>query len=145
MSEAAPETRTVQLLEFDLGSETYCVDIGHVAEIVDVGDLTVLPNSPSHVEGVMDLRGKTTTIVDPKELFDIDADGDRDRIVVFDDERSADDGKSVGWIVDGVDQVTAVDVDEVESSPVEDGAGVRGVVKRDDDFVIWVSPTVGDA
>jgi purine-binding chemotaxis protein CheW len=145
MSEAAPETRTVQLLEFDLGSETYCVDIGHVAEIVDVGDLTVLPNSPSHVEGVMDLRGKTTTIVDPKELFDIDADGDRDRIVVFDDERSADDGKSIGWIVDEVDQVTAIDVDEVESSPVEDGEGVRGVVKRDDDFVIWVSPTVGDA
>jgi purine-binding chemotaxis protein CheW len=144
MSEAATETRTVQLLEFGLGAETYCVDIGHIAEIVDVGDLTVLPNSPRHVEGVMDLRGKTTTIIDPKTLFDIDEGGERSRIVVFDDDQLGDD-QSIGWIVDEVDQVTDVDASEVESSPVEDDDGLRGVIKRDDEFVIWVNPAVGDA
>jgi purine-binding chemotaxis protein CheW len=142
MSEATPEPRTVQVLEFELGGEAYCVDIAHVAEIVDVGDLTVLPNAPDHVEGVMDLRGKTTTIVDPKTVFGIDADGDRDRIVVFED--GPDDGKAVGWIVDGVDQVVDVREDQVESAPIDDAAGVHGVVKRDDEFVVWVQPTVVD-
>jgi purine-binding chemotaxis protein CheW len=143
MSEAATRSRTVQLLEFELGDESYAVDIAHVAEIVDVNDLTVIPNSPPHVEGVMDLRGKTTTIIDPKAVFGIDGDGDRKRIVVFDRERTVA-GKSIGWIVDEVDQVVEVDRDDVESSPVADDDAVRGVIKRDDDFVIWVRPTVLD-
>ena len=144
MSETATRSRTVQLLEFELGTETYCVDIAHVAEIVDVNDLTVIPNSARHIEGVMDLRGKTTTIVDPKVVFGIGGDGDRKRIIVFDQERTAD-GKSIGWIVDEVDQVTEVDESDVESSPVDDDEAVRGVIKRDGDFVIWVRPTVVDA
>ncbi|WP_251330220.1 chemotaxis protein CheW [Haloplanus pelagicus] len=143
MSETATRGRTVQLLEFELGTETYCVDIGHVAEIVDVNDLTVIPNAASHVEGVMDLRGKTTTIVDPKVVFGIDDDGDGKRIVVFDPDRTAE-GKSIGWIVDEVEQVVEVDESDVESSPVDDDEAVRGVIKRDDDFVIWVRPTVVD-
>ncbi|MFD1634583.1 chemotaxis protein CheW [Haloplanus ruber] len=144
MSETAARSRTVQLLEFELGTETYCVDIAHVAEIVDVNDLTVLPNSASHVEGVMDLRGNTTTIVDPKVVFGIDDDGARKRIIVFDPERTAD-GKSVGWIVDEVDQVVEVDRDDIESSPADEDEAVKGVIKRDGDFVIWVRPTVVDA
>lgn len=145
MSETATRSRTVQLLEFELGDGTYAVDIAHVAEIVDVNELTVVPNSPPHVEGVMDLRGKTTTIVDPMVVFGIDGEGARKRIVVFDRERTAD-GKSVGWIVDEVEQVVEVARDDVESSPVDDGDdAVRGVIKREDDFVIWVRPAVLDA
>jgi len=132
-----------QLLEFELGAESYAVDIAHVAEIVDVNDLTVVPNSPPHVEGVMDLRGKTTTIVDPKSVFGIGGDGDRKRIVVFDRGKTAG-GKPVGWIVDEVDQVVEIDHEDVEASPVDDDA-IRGVIKREGDFVIWVRPTVLDA
>ena len=62
---------TGQVLEFALGDETYCVSIDYVTEIVDVGELTTVPNAPRHVEGVMDLRGRTTSIVDPKTVFDI--------------------------------------------------------------------------
>lgn len=144
MSEAATRSRTVQLLEFELGAESYAVDIAHVAEIVDVSDLTVIPNSAPHVEGVMDLRGRTTTIIDPKAVFGIDGDGERKRIVVFDRERTVA-GKSIGWIVDEVDQVVEVDRDDVESSPVADDDAVRGIIKREDEFVIWVRPTVLDA
>lgn len=145
MSEATTRARTVQLLEFELGSETYAVDIAHVAEIVDVNELTVVPNSAPHVEGVMDLRGKTTTIVDPKTVFGLGGDSDGKRIVVFDRELTGD-GKSIGWIVDEVDQVVEVDPADVESSPVDDADdAVRGVIKRDGEFVIWVRPTVLDA
>jgi len=144
VSETTARARTVQLLEFELGSESYAVDIAHVAEIVDVNDLTVVPNSAPHVEGVMDLRGKTTTIIDPKAVFGIRDDGDRKRIVVFDREYTAD-GKPVGWIVDEVDQVVEVDTEDVESSPVDDADdAVQGVIKRDSDFTIWVRPTVLD-
>jgi purine-binding chemotaxis protein CheW len=133
-------TTNGQVLEFELGEETYCVSIDYVTEIVDVGDVTTVPNAPAHVEGVMDLRGRTTAIVDPKVVFDIDADGARRRIVVFDPDIVEDQG-AAGWLVDEVDQVVTVDETDVDESPADGGAAVTGVVKRGEgDFVIWVDP-----
>jgi len=84
-----------QVLEFRLGDETYCVSIDYVTEIVDVGDLTTVPNAPPYVEGVMDLRGRTTAIVNPKDVFGIREDGPERRVVVFDPTIAAE-GDAVG-------------------------------------------------
>ncbi|WP_136687642.1 chemotaxis protein CheW [Halorhabdus amylolytica] len=131
---------TGQVLEFDLGEETYCVSIDYVTEIVDVGELTTVPNSPRHVKGVMDLRGRTTAIVDPKVVFDIGDDGEARRIVVFDPDIAADQ-EAAGWLVDEVRQVRGVNPENVDSSPAgTDASSIRGVIKRDEGFVIWVDP-----
>lgn len=133
---------TTQVLEFELGEETYCVSIDHVTEIVDVGELTTVPNSPRHVRGVMDLRGRTTSIVDPKVVFNIDGESsDTQRIIVYDPE-IVEDQAAAGWLVDGVRQVVQVDPADVDESPAEDRAAVLGVIKREDQdgFVIWVDP-----
>src|SRR6056297_4229260 len=88
-----------KVLEFGLGDETYCLDIDVIDEIVDAGQLTRIPNSPPQVEGVMDLRGRTTSIINPKTVFEIDQDGERNRIIVFDPDSIGDQG-TIGWIVD---------------------------------------------
>ncbi len=131
-----------QVLEFRLGEETYCVSIDHVAEIVDAAELTPVPNAGSHVKGVMDLRGRTTSIVDPKTVFGIESDGDataEGRIVVF-DSGIVEDG-AAGWLVDEVEQVVGVSADRVDAAPGDDGS-VRGIVRREDGFVVWVDPAV---
>lgn len=130
-----------QVLEFRLGDDRYCVDIEHVAEIVDVGSLTAVPNAPSYVEGVMDLRGRTTSIIDPTELFDIRSDTEPKRIVVFDPESIGDDG-AMGWLVDEVDQVIQAPEDDLDAAPVDDDQGIKGVLKRGEEFAVWVEPTV---
>lgn len=137
-------SQTTQVLEFGLGSESYCLDIAYIDEIVDAGELTRIPNSPPHVEGVMDLRGRTTSIVDPKTVFDIDDDGDRSRIVVFDPETTGDEG-AIGWVVDEVYQVVDVDDGDVDETTLADEDSVRGIVKHDDRFVVWVEPDVDGA
>ena len=128
-----------QVLEFAVGEETYCVSIDYVTEIVDIGNVTTVPNAPPHIRGVMDLRGRTTSIVDPKVVFGIADDGDERRIIVF-DPAIVDDQGAAGWAVDEVFQVVQVDVDDVEDSPSQDEEAIRGVFKRDGDFVIWVDP-----
>jgi purine-binding chemotaxis protein CheW len=129
-----------QVLEFKLGEETYCVSIDYVTEIVDIGELTAVPNSPPHVQGVMDLRGRTTSIVDPKVVFDIDTDREANRIIVFDPE-IVEDQAAAGWLVDEVDQVVQVSGSDVDESPAADEEAIHGVIKGDDDrFVIWVDP-----
>jgi len=138
---AAQSATTGQVLEFRLGSETYCVSIDYVTEIVDIGELTSVPNAPSHVRGVMDLRGRTTSIVDPKVVFGIDDEGSEKRIIVFDPEIVEEQG-AAGWLVDEVDQVVQVTSEQVDQSPANDTGSIRGVIKRDDSFVIWVDPAV---
>jgi len=133
-------TTNGQVLEFKLGDETYCVSIDYVTEIVDIGDLTKVPNSPRHVEGVMDLRGRTTSIINPKVVFNIDGSGEERRIIVYDPEIVEDQG-AAGWLVDEVHQVVQIDDADVDTSPAQDDDAIHGVVKRGDgDFVIWVDP-----
>ncbi|WP_410764977.1 chemotaxis protein CheW [Haloferax sp. DFSO60] len=129
----------VQVLEFQLGSETYCVDIEYVSEIVDKGQLTTVPNAPSYVEGVMDLRGRTTSIINPKSLLNIDEAGESKRIVIFDPGKFEDEA-ATGWLVDEVYQVVRVSMNDVEEPPLEKDDAIEGVIKRDGELVIWISP-----
>ncbi|PSQ02114.1 chemotaxis protein CheW [Halobacteriales archaeon QS_5_68_33] len=131
--------RTGQVLEFALGEEAYCVSIDCVTEIVDVGELTEVPNAPRHVEGVMDLRGRTTSVVSPKVIFGVDGGSEERRIVVFDPDVVEDQG-AVGWLVDEVARVVSVDPGNVDEAPGEEADAVVGVVKREDDLVIRVDP-----
>lgn len=136
---AAEDGKITQVLEFGLGEETYCLDIAYIDEIVDAGELTAIPNSPRHVEGVMDLRGKTTTIIDPKTLLGVAGDGARERIIVFDPQET-DEGGTVGWVVDEVYQVRDVAPEQVDEATTAGDDDVRGIVKGDDRFVVWVEP-----
>jgi purine-binding chemotaxis protein CheW len=133
--ETGEETR---VLEFTLGDEQYCLDIEYVEEIVKRETVTRVPNTPDCVEGVVDLRGQITTILDPKVLLDIDEAGSKDLIVVFDPDAFDDQG-AVGWVVDDVNQVTPITEEEVNDSPV-DQDHINGVVDRDGEFVIWTTP-----
>ena len=130
-------TETEQVLEFRLDSETYCVSIEYVTEIVDMGELTPIPNSPPHVEGVIDLRGNTTSIVDPKVGLGIDGEFGN-RIVIF-DSAIFDDERSIGWAVDSVEEVSDIDAESVDDAPI-DGDHIRGLIKRDSEFVVWIDP-----
>ncbi len=141
MAAIESDAEPTKVLEFGLGDGTYCLDIGVIDEIVDAGELTRIPNSPDHVEGVMDLRGRTTTIVDPKTLFGIDEIGPRERIVVFDDDRLAE-GGTVGWMVDEVFQVRDVSPEDVDEATTTDEDGVYGIVTSEDRFVVWVAPEI---
>jgi purine-binding chemotaxis protein CheW len=139
-ADEAEDVREMQVLEFKLGGETYCVDIEYVSEIVDRGSLTAVPNAPAYVDGVMDLRGRTTSIVNPKALLNLDTgEGESKRIVIFDSSKFEDDA-AVGWLVDEVYQVVRVGANEIEEPPLEKDDSIEGVIKRDGELVIWISP-----
>ncbi|MFB6073228.1 MAG: chemotaxis protein CheW [Halobacterium sp.] len=121
------------VLEFSLGDGRYCIDIAHVDEIVDATeDVTAIPNAEDHVVGVVDLRGETTTVVDPRVRLDVDGEPDGKRIVVLSDH------DATGLLVDDVHEVESVSEDELDDSAASETT--RGVLRRDDRFVVWVQP-----
>jgi purine-binding chemotaxis protein CheW len=87
----------------------------------------------------MDLRGRTTSIVNPKSLLNVRGESEPKRIVIF-DSGQFDDDAAIGWVVDEVYQVVRVSMDDVEEPPLDNDESIRGIVKRDDELVIWISP-----
>ncbi len=150
-SPAQATTETTQVLTFGIGEQAYCIELEYVTEIIDGGDMTSVPNTPDHVEGVMDLRGQTTTIVNPLVLLegqtidpeDLVTDGGKEtnRIIMLDGQLIDGDG-AIGWLVSTVSAVTEISVDALEAEGITDSPMFRGVVKRadDDGFLIWLDP-----
>lgn len=135
--EQTQHTDAEQVLEFRLGDERYCVSIDAVVEIVDMGSVTPVPNAPPHVEGIIDLRGTTTSIIDPKVGLDVDGDLG-DRVVIF-DPAIFDDERSIGWAVDRVEEVAEIGDSPVDDAPI-DGDYIRGLIRRESGFVVWIDP-----
>ena len=139
---------TTQVLTFTLGEEEYCIPIEYVAEIVGGDMVRSVPNTDPHVEGVTDLRGETTTIVDPSTLLEVDTgqlltDGGEatERIIVLDADALGTESP-VGWLVEEVRAVNEVASDTLDTSSVTENRFLRGFLKddADDNFTLWLDP-----
>ena len=67
--QAALTTDGNQFLTFNLGEELYGVDILRVQEIKGYTAVTKIPNTPSHIKGVLNLRGTIVPIVELRTKF----------------------------------------------------------------------------
>ncbi|MDO9538410.1 MAG: chemotaxis protein CheW, partial [Methanocalculus sp.] len=108
-------TGSVQVVEFVLGDETFAIDLFDVREVVEYTRISALPNSPSYIKGIIDLRGEITTIIDLKERLNImrntDRREDESRIIVLDDTITK---KKVGIMVDDVLSVSTFEMNQVD-------------------------------
>jgi purine-binding chemotaxis protein CheW len=106
--------RELHLVGFRIGRETFGVPIGLIHEIVRVPDITAVPDSPSYVEGVINLRGKIVSVIDLRKRFGEKeiVPNKKNRILVTES-----DGKMVGLIVDAASEVLKVPESDVEPPP----------------------------
>lgn len=133
MREIIMAGQNTYVLDFSLGDGRYCIDISHVEEIVDADEeITPVPKADDHIVGVVDLRGETTTIVDPKVSLDLDASATGRRIIVLSDM----DGS--GLLIDDVHQVVEVSDEDLDESTAAEST--HGVIRHDDRFVVWIDP-----
>ncbi len=61
----------IQVVLFCLGKHEFGARISQVKEIVMMPDVTVMPNAPSFIEGIINLRGQIIAIIDLLERFDL--------------------------------------------------------------------------
>ncbi|RLI82274.1 chemotaxis protein CheW [Archaeoglobales archaeon] len=105
---------TMQVVIFNLGNERYGVETTKVKEIIRVSEITRIPNAPDFVEGVIDLRGQITTVINLRKRFGLppkEIDNDT-RIIVFEHGDTV-----VGMMVDTVSEVKYLSSNEVDSLP----------------------------
>lgn len=62
---------TEKYLSFSLGQEMYAVPVSDILEIVREQKITHVPRLPSHIKGVVNLRGKIVPVMDLREKLNI--------------------------------------------------------------------------
>ncbi|MCC7354165.1 MAG: chemotaxis protein CheW [Anaerolineae bacterium] len=126
-----------QLVVFELAGESYGVEISRVQEIDRMQQITVVPRTPAFVEGVINLRGRITPVVDTRTRFGLPKAEvtPLTRIVVV---KAGEEW--VGLVVDAVSEVLRIPVDSIEPPSAmvttADSAYLRGIAKLDQRLII---------
>lgn len=148
--EASSMTGSIQVVEFVLGDEKFAIDLFDVREVVEYTRISALPNSPSYIKGIIDLRGEITTIIDLKDRLNIMRKNDRpdeeSRIIVLDENITK---KKVGIMVDDVLSVSTFEMNQVDRTGAaddDDDSSILGIIKKktrvkdkdQTDLIIWI-------
>lgn len=103
-----------RLAEFTLGNEVYGIEVMRIKEIIQIPDITAVPQTLEFIEGIINLRGVIIPVVDLRKRFALpSAEKTKDtRIIVI--ELS---NKLIGLIVDSVSEIISFQKSELESAP----------------------------
>ncbi len=106
----------LHLITFGLDREEYGIKVGQVREVIRVTEITRVPQSPAHVRGVTNLRGRILPVVEIRTRLGLEAGvvTQRSRIIVVEVH-----DRVLGILVDAVLQVAKVPLDTVTPPPEE--------------------------
>ncbi|MEN6576335.1 MAG: chemotaxis protein CheW [Phycisphaerales bacterium] len=120
-------------LTFALGAEEYGLEILKVREIIGYMDITAVPQTPSYVKGVVNLRGQVIPVVDLRAKFGMETTEVTDQTCIIVVEISQTGRKfNTGIIVDRVQEVLDIAGTNIEEPP-QFGASV------DTDFILGMA------
>jgi len=109
-------------LNFLVGDAGYGIEISYVVEIISVQDITLVPHTHTYVKGIINLRGTVVPVIDMSMRFG--AGGvvytDKTCIIVL----SMDD-MSVGILVDGVQDVSDINDEDIQEPPKTTGNSIK--------------------
>ena len=61
----------LEVLSFSLSDERYAIGSEHVAQVLPLNQYTPLPNTPAHVLGIVNVRGRIVSVLDLRVLFEL--------------------------------------------------------------------------
>jgi len=129
--------KDMQIVLFKVSEVNYGVDVAQVQGVLDLPEITEVPNSPYYVEGVTNLRGEVIPVIDLKKRFNISDKSLKEdlKMMVIGQGKEA-----VGITVDAVMEVMNIANEDIEDVPdilsnVEVDS-VLGVAKQKEDLII---------
>ncbi|MCH9741859.1 MAG: chemotaxis protein CheW [Proteobacteria bacterium] len=123
LAETTTETSTNktldQVLTFTLGTELYGLDILRVQEIKGWETPTPIPNVPSYVKGVVNLRGVVVPIIDLRERFEIAEPtyDDSTVVIIVRTMLQQKNERVIGIVVDSVSDVYTINMGTIQPAP----------------------------
>lgn len=141
----APTSPALQYLTFSLGAEVFAMDIRCVREIIQHGNMTIVPLMPEFVRGVINLRGSVVPVIDLQSRFGRSRAqfGKKTCIIIF-DATTTEEKVELGLLVDSVSEVIDIAQSNVEPPP-QFGTSIRrdfvhGIGKVGQEFIVILAP-----
>jgi purine-binding chemotaxis protein CheW len=119
------DARSGKYLTFHLDKEEFGIQVLKVREIMGVQDITVVPQTPDYVRGVINLRGKVIPVVDLRLKFSLaEKEYTQRTCIIVVQVEAGELSMLMGIIVDGVSEVLTLAADDIENTP-DFGQGVE--------------------
>jgi len=127
------DTQKGKYLTFILDNESYGIGINNVTEIIGIQPITLVPELPDYIKGIINLRGKIIPVMDVRLRFkkSFREYNDRTCIIVVDMN-----DLSIGLIVDSVSEVLIILDQDIVPPPNLNKISnkyIRGIGKIDKD------------
>ena len=126
---------TTQLITFQVGKDTYGIEVNHVQEVTRTPNVVSVPLAPAFVLGLVNLRGQVAMALGLRELFQLPKNSDLEQMSVI----CKIEGGLVSLLVDSIGDVVEVDITQYERTPENVPVGVRrflsGVYKMQDSLL----------
>lgn len=109
------KSKSQKYLTFFLNGEDYGIEILKINEIIGCADITIVPNCPKYIRGVLNLRGKILPVMDLRLRFDMEFkkyDALTSIIIINHSEGL------MGIVVDEVQEVIDIDLERIEETPI---------------------------
>ena len=141
-TEATKSARALQIVVFKLGNEEYGLRIDQIKEVVLTPNITKMPQTPSYIKGVANIRGNVIAIFDLEDRFNlartIQHTGSKYTLVV-----ESEDVK-MGLLVNEVPNTVSVNsADLDESAGIINDANaesnyIKGIIKSNNRLIILI-------
>ena len=134
--DATDQEASLLLTVFSFDDALFAVDAMRVQEIIRLGPITPVHHAPEHVLGIINLRGRIVTVLDPALRMGLEAQErtSKGRILIMDWQ-----DEHVGLLVSEVHDMVRADKDSLGASPSNLknslGAFLTGVLQLKDHMV----------
>lgn len=112
LKDANTEGKDLKIVTFTLSKELYGINIPQVKEITSCTEYTTIPDAPSFILGLLDLRGEVIVLLDLQKRFNLKSKEDTGKkhviICQFEDHK-------LGILVDNVEGIISVSEEEIKN------------------------------
>lgn len=112
------DARAGKYLTFHLANEEFGIRVLRVREIMGMQEITGVPQTPAHIKGVINLRGKVIPVIDLRLKFGLPPTECTQRTcIIVTQVQGASAPILMGIVVDGVSEVLTLTTQEIEDTP----------------------------
>ncbi len=134
-------TETRQYLTFKLADEIFAVDVEKVREILELTNITKVPQTPDYMRGVINLRGSVVPVVDMRLKFGMpETETTVNTCIIVVEVLHGNEVVVIGALADSVQEVFELEPGQIEPPP---RIGTRfntdfilGMGKNDSQFIM---------
>lgn len=111
------DERAGKYLTFQLADEEFGIRVQNVREIMGLQQITAVPQTPAHIKGVINLRGKIVPVIDLRLKFGMPAEYAQRTCIIVIQVQGESAPVLMGIVVDGVCEVLNLAAPEIEDTP----------------------------